>query len=392
MFSKRGGFDLALNALAGQAAATPPAWDLTVSNPTNVGLPLDQDAVRRVIGAVDPSKYEPDPRGLSSARCALGRQLDWNPDHLVLTATTSEAYSSLIKLFCDPGDHVLIPEPSYPLLSMLTRLEGVAAIPYRFQYDGNWHIDRPSFAEGLDSRSKLILAVSPNNPTGAYLSDEDLEFLLSHGLPVVVDEVFAAYDLRAKEASRLRHSHTSSGLLFALGGLSKAVALPQLKLSWIAVSGDEERVGRALAQLDVITDTYLCANEPAQRALPGLLSPLSGARRQIIFERLEHNRQSALLLQKEVPEMTALPVQGGWYQVLRLPRLMSEEDWVLRLLRHGVLVQPGWFYDFPDEAWVVVSLLTPPEAFNEGMGCLGRVVTAAIEDNSPDAQHVGSAR
>ncbi|MGD8825220.1 MAG: pyridoxal phosphate-dependent aminotransferase [Myxococcales bacterium] len=389
MLSKRGDFDLALNALARQVAATPPVWDLTVSNPTNVGLSLDQDAVRRVIGTVDPSKYEPDPRGLSSARCALGRQLDWNPDHLVLTATTSEAYSFLIKLFCDPGDHVLIPEPSYPLLSMLTRLEGASVAPYRFRYDGDWHIDRASFLEHLDSQPKLIFVVSPNNPTGAYLSEDDLEFVSSHGLPVVVDEVFAAYDLRAKEASPLRHSRALSGLSFALGGLSKAAALPQLKLSWIAVSGDEERVERAQAQLDVITDTYLSANELTQRALPGLLSKLSQARRQIVFERLEHNRQSALLLRDDVPEMTVLPVQGGWYQVLRLPGVMSEEDWVIRFLQHGVLVQPGWFYDFPDEAWVVVSLLTPPEAFAEGMACLGRVVAASIQNNPPDGSHAG---
>lgn len=377
VFSKRGGFDLALNALARAVEKSPPAWDLTVSNPTRVGLELDDEAIRRAIGAADPTCYAPHPRGLVSARRALGKQLDWDPEHLLLTATTSEAYSLLIKLFCDPGDRVLIPEPSYPLLSMLTRLEGVVAVPYGFYYDGQWHIDNAALLEHLDPRVKLILAVSPNNPTGAYLSDEELDSLLSHGLPLVVDEVFAPYDLRRTEARALRHTKANSGLLFALGGLSKSAALPQLKLSWIAASGDETRIERVLSQLDVIADTYLSANEVTQRALPRLLTEPSAARCSQIFERLQHNRQSAQSLQWQAPEISVLPVQGGWYQVLRLPALMSEERWVLELVQHGVLVQPGWFYDFADEPWVVVSLVTAPRVFAEGLNRLGEVVAAA---------------
>lgn len=369
---------MALNPVARAVAAKPPAWDLTVSNPTSAGIAFDQAAVRQAILAADANTYDPHPRGLVSARHALARELDWNPDDLVLTATTSEAYSFLIKLFCDPGDHVLIPEPSYPLLSMLTRLEGVTAAPYRFQYDGEWHVDRASLLEHLGSRAKLILAVSPNNPTGAYLSNGDLEFLSSHGLPVVIDEVFAAYDVRAEEVSPLRHSRASSGLLFALGGLSKAVGLPQLKLSWIAVSGDEDEVQHALAQLDVIADTFLSASQIAQEALPGILSGPSLERRNRIFKRLRENLQLVQSLPGRVPEVSVLSVQGGWYQVLRLPALMSEERWVVELLDRGVLVQPGWFYDFPEEPWVVVSLLTPPPIFAEGLERLGRAVAAAV--------------
>jgi hypothetical protein len=305
----------------------------------------------------------------------LSEALNWNPDHLVLTATTSEAYSALIKLFCDPGDQVLIPEPSYPLLPMLARLEGVVASPYSFRYDGQWHIDRTAFAEGMGPAVNLILAVSPNNPTGAYLSEEDLAFLSSQGVPLVIDEVFAPYDLRHARPQALRQSNAHSGLRFALGGLSKAAALPQLKLSWIAVSGEERLVEKALAQLDLITDTYLSVNEITQRALPSLLSASEG-RRGLVFERLQQNRQNLGELLRGAPEITALPPEGGWYQVLRLPNFLSEEDWVLRFLERGVLVQPGWFYDFPEEAWVIVSLLTEPRAFSAGML---KVVEAQIE-------------
>jgi len=306
----------------------------------------------------------------------LGDRLGWNPDHLVLTATTSEAYSSLLKLFCDPGDHVLIPEPSYPLLPMLARLEGVVAVPYAFRFDGQWHVDRSAFLERMSPRPTLVVAVSPNNPTGAFLSANDLDFLSSHGLPVIVDEVFAAYDLRREQVSALQHTKASAGLLFALGGLSKAAALPQMKLSWMAVSGAETLVRRALAQLDLITDTYLSVNELTQRALPSILAA-SEERRRLVFERLKQNRQSLREILGDAPEISALPPEGGWYQVLRLPNVLSEQEWVLSFLARGVLVQPGWFYDFPDEAWVVVSLLTKPRSFSEGMRRVVQVVASA---------------
>ena len=373
MFSKRGAFDLALNAVARAAEKSPPKWDLTSSNPTNVDFAFD-DEVQRAVRATSSTIYDPQSRGVASARRVLGEQLGWDPDRLVLTATTSEAYSFLIKLFCDPGDRVLIPEPSYPLLSMLARLEGAVAAPYVFRYDGEWHIDRPAFLESLDPAAKLILAVSPNNPTGAFLSSEDLAFLLSHGLPVVLDEVFAAYELRREQAPPLRHTEARSGLLFALGGLSKAAALPQLKLSWVAVLGDEKQVERALRQLDLITDTYLSVNDITQRALPSLLTA-SVERRRLVFERLRQNLQQVGPMLRDVPEVSVLPVEGGWYQVLRLPKVQSEEGWVLGFLERGVLVQPGWFYDFPDEAWVVVSLLTPPQTLSQG---LHRIVESIV--------------
>jgi hypothetical protein len=260
----------------------------------------------------------------------------------------------------------MIPEPSYPLLHMLARLEGAVAVPYPFRYDGDWHIDRAAFLEQLDPRPKLIISVSPNNPTGAFLSPDDLDFLLSHGLPVILDEVFAAYDLRREQPSPLAHATTGSGLLFSLGGLSKAAALPQLKLSWIAVSGDEAQVDRTLRQLDLVTDTYLSVNDVTQRTLPSLLAA-SVERRRLLFERLQQNRRSAVRLLRGAPEISTLPVQGGWYQVLRLPKTRSEEDWALGFLDRGVLVQPGWFYDFLDEPWIVISLLTPPPILSEGL-------------------------
>jgi aspartate/methionine/tyrosine aminotransferase len=374
MFSKRGAFDLAPNAIARAAAARPPTHDLTPSNPTRVDLVFDDEALLFALRGVVPTVYDPEPRGLAPARAALGELLGWNPDRLVLTGTTSDAYSFLIKLFCDPGDRILIPEPSYPLLQMLARLEGAVAVPYASRYDGDWHIDRAAFLDHLAERPKLIIAVSPNNPTGGFLCADDLGFLLSHGLPVIVDEVFAAYDLRREQPSALTHAKTRSGLLFALGGLSKAAALPQLKLSWIAVSGDESQVDRALPQLDLVTDTYLSVNDLTQRALRPLLAASVG-RRRLVFERLQENRRSAVRLLQDAPEISALPVRGGWYQVLRLPKTRSEEDWALDFLERGVLVQPGWFYDFPDEPWIVISLLTPPSTLTEG---LQRIIESVV--------------
>ena len=376
MFSKRGAFDVTPNALARATQRTPPRWDLTGSNPTNAGLAFGDSALQMQQASL--ALYDPHPRGLASARRSLGAQLDWNPEHLVLTSTTSEAYSSLMKLFCDPGDHVLIPEPSYPLLPMLARLEGVVASPYSFRYDGQWHIDRADFLERIGPRVKLIVAVSPNNPTGAFLSADDLEFLLSHGVPLVLDEVFAAYDLRREQCSALQHTRSRSGLLFALGGLSKAAALPQLKLSWMAVSGAENLVQRALGQLDLITDTYLSVNDLTQQGLPALLTAAE-ERRGLLFERLQQNRGTLAELLRSAPEISALPTEGGWCQVLRLPNVLSEQEWVLGFLKSGVLVQPGWFYDFPDEAWVIVSLLTEPRIFSQGLNRIVQSVAAAVD-------------
>ncbi len=375
-FSKRAGFDPTPHALARAAAANAPTWDLTISNPTQAGFSFDERALHEAIGSVRARSYDPAPRGIAAARHELAVALGWRAEHLVLTATTSEAYSFLIKLFCDPGDAVLIPEPGYPLLRMLAQLEGVVPEPYGLRYDGEWHVDPAALEERLDASVKLIFAVSPNNPTGAYLTDDDLERLLDFGVPVVVDEVFASYDLRREHPSSLRHTKTESGLLFALGGLSKAAALPQLKLSWMALSGDEALLERALAQLDLITDAYLSTNEVTQRALSSLLS-LAHDRRRLVFDRLRQNRRSALRLAQDVAEISALPVQGGWYQVLRLPHVMSEEQWALGFLDRGVLVQPGWFYDFSDEPWAVVSLLTPTEVFSEGLGRIGQTVVDA---------------
>lgn len=376
MFSKRGAFDLTPNSLARATQRTQPRWDLTGSNPTNEGLAFGDLALQMQQASL--ALYDPHPRGLASARRSLGAQLDWNREHLVLTSTTSEAYSSLMKLFCDPGDHVLIPEPSYPLIPILARLEGVVASPYSFRYDGQWHIDRADFLERIGPRVKLIVAVSPNNPTGAFLSADDLEFLLSHGVPLVLDEVFAAYDLRREQCSALQHTQSLSGLLFAFGGLSKAAALPQLKLSWMAVSGAENLVQRALGQLDLITDTYLSVNDVTQHGLPALLT-VAEERRGLVFERLQQNRGTLGELLRSAPEISALPTEGGWCQVLRLPNVLSEQEWVLGFLKSGVLVQPGWFYDFPDEAWVIVSLLTEPRIFSEGLRRIVQSVAAAVD-------------
>jgi len=377
LYSKRSGFDLAPNAVARALVVNPPRWDLTMSNPTRAALGFDDAALEAALWSADPARYEPDPRGHQVAREALAQALSTDAERLVLTASTSEAYSYLIKLFCDPGGRVLVPEPSYPLLSMIAQYEGVIAAPYPLRYDGSWHVDRHALRRSFDSRAKLILTVSPNNPTGAFLSEGDRDALLALGAPVVCDEVFAPYVLRRDVPAPLEHKRVDHGLLFALGGLSKAAGLPQLKLSWIEASGESQLVDAALARLELIADTYLSVATPVQHALAGLLA-VSEGRRRLIFERVKENHALVARTLAQVPELTSLPVDGGWYQVVRLPNILSEEAWVLGLLENGVLVQPGWFYDFSDAPWVVLSLLTPPRLLAQGLERMVETVADAL--------------
>jgi len=373
--SSRSSFDLAPNrlslALARARQEERVILDLTESNPTRAGLPYARATILDALASADALLYEPSPFGLWSAREAVARELEVDPARIVLTASTSEAYAFLFKLLCDPGDEVLVPVPSYPLFEHLARLEAVRAVPYRLAYDGRWHVDVDSLRDAVSPRTRAIVTVSPNNPTGSYLKHAELAALSSLGLPIVSDEVFASYPLREDPTRATSALEAQGTLVFALGGLSKLAALPQMKLAWIAVGGDAPDLTDAMARLEVLADAFLSVGTPVQHALPHLLAsrgPAEGA----IQTRTRTNLE---LLRSRVSGTagTLLDVEGGWYATLRIPATRSEETWALELLEQdGVYVHPGHFFDFEREAYLVLSLLTPEPTFAEGVS---RIVT-----------------
>jgi alanine-synthesizing transaminase len=352
--------------------------DLSESNPTQVGLAYPAHLLAPL---ADPAAltYQPQPLGLRSAREAIAgeferRSAHIDPDHLVLSASTSEAYSWLFKLLCDPGDTVLIPQPSYPLFEYLTRLEGVNTAPYQLTYHGRWEVDLHSL-ERAPTRTRAVLAVSPNNPTGSFLSPRDISGLMEicrrREWALIVDEVFADYpvDVEAPLTDIAAHADV---LTFTLGGASKSVGLPQVKLGWTLVGGPAQARDQALATLEVIADTFLSVSTPVQLAAPELLR--SGAAiRDGIRRRVLDNLVVARRLVGDYPACDLLPVEGGWSALLRVPAWRREETIVLDLLeREHVLVHPGYFFDMPHEAFLVVSLLPEPAAFADGFARLLR--------------------
>ena len=295
-------------------------------------------------------------------------------DRIVLTASTSESYSMLFKLLCDPGDEVLVPCPSYPLFEHLTRLDGVASVPYPLEHHGRWTIDLDSLVGAISTRTRAVLVVSPNNPTGSYVSAAELEAVAAvcerHALALIGDEVFRSYPLATTDAFHPSVLEQGRALAFSLGGLSKSVGLPQVKLGWIGLGGPDALVGQALARLEVISDTYLSLSAPVQHAVATLLDDATTVRDQIA-DRVRHNASVLVDLTKQHPANRVLPPEGGWSAVIQVPATRSEEELVLDLLeRQRVLVHPGYFFDFPREAYLVVSLLPEPGQFRQGISAL----------------------
>jgi alanine-synthesizing transaminase len=352
-------FTLRETALARAVADRGPVIDLTASNPTTVGLPAPDATLPAA------AVYAPDPRGLLGARAAIGRYHGVAPEQVLLTASTSEAYSWLLKLLCDPGDEVLVPQPSYPLFDDLIALEGVRAVPYPLRWDGEWHLDAAALPVG--ARTRAVLAVSPGNPAGAYLKAEELSALARTGLPLVCDEVFADFPA-APDPRRVRSAAAQAeALTFSLSGLSKVCGLPQLKLGWIVAGGpgaEEE-----LRRLELIADTYLSVSTPVQLAAPELLAARHGFQ-QALNSRLAQNRRTLQEARGPHAPWDVLRSEGGWSAVLSVPRSRSEEQWALALLEAGVLVHPGYFFDFPSGAQLVVSLLPEPAEFARGAALL----------------------
>jgi hypothetical protein len=377
MFSSRLPDRLAPNALARalarRRASGTPMLDLTETNPTRVGIAFADDVLAPL---ADPrgERYDPAPLGMADARAAVAadyaRQgLPVDPDRVVLAASTSDAYGILFKLLCDPGTGVLVPQPSYPLFDFLTRLEGVVSQPYRIECHGRWSIDRGSVEAAVTPATRAVLAVSPNNPTGSMLRRVDLgwldAFCARRNLALIVDEVFAEYPI-APGPDAARAIGEREALTFVLGGLSKSAGLPQVKLGWTVVCGPAKHVADAIARLDVICDTYLAVSTPAQIAAGRLIESGRG-RRARIADRVRANMATARTRAVRYPAVTLFEPEGGWSAVMQVPASQSEEALVLRLVEDaGVIVHPGYYFDFPREAFVVVS---PPSSPTRSIGC-----------------------
>ncbi len=403
MFARRTNWNLSPNALSAaldeQRASGREVLDLTLSNPTLAGFEYPQELIARALSDARALRYEPAAKGMPAARQAIaryyaGQGMAVDPERLILTVSTSEAYSYCFRLLCDPGDEVLVPLPSYPLFEFLAAIEDVRLVPYELVYDHGWQIEFESLRRGLGARSRAILVVQPNNPTGSYVKPWEFERLNAlcreHDLALIADEVFLDYRVEAAEALSFANASAegASALSFVLSGLSKISGLPQMKLAWICCGGPGELVAAAMGRLEIIADTFLSPSTPVQLAAPALLEARHGIQRQI-GERVRANlaeldrqlaraacagsaadadRSNLISANASSALCRRLRVEGGWCVVLRVPAVRSDEELVLALLREtGVLAHPGHFYDFPGEGYLVLSLITPERDFADGV-------------------------
>jgi alanine-synthesizing transaminase len=377
MFSRRTDWNLTPNRLTlahrAALASGKKIIDLTISNPTRAEIQYNETAILDALRNPRSLDYDPQPKGLRSARNSVAAYYDpiIDPESLILTTSTSEGYSFVFRLLCNPGDEILVPKPSYPLFDFLAELQDVNLVPYSLIYDHGWQIDFHSLENAITQKSRGIVLVHPNNPTGSYVGAQERQDLNDvcekHKLTLIVDEVFLDY---THDKPQPTFTANRDALTFTLSGISKISALPQMKLAWIAVSGPPAEVDSAMQRLEVIADTYLSLNAPVQLAAPVLLDQRNAIQPQLM-QRLTSNLAELdhqLTLQKSC---SRLKVQGGWYAVLRIPATRSDEDFAIELLqRSGVLVHPGHFYDFPNDGYLVLSLIATEEEFRSGVSAM----------------------
>jgi alanine-synthesizing transaminase len=378
MFSSRTNWNLKPNrlaeALARHKSGGRRLLDLTASNPTECGFTYDAAAIARALSNPAALQYHPDPRGLKTAREAVShyyseRKVQLSPDDLLLTVSTSEAYSYIFCLLCNPGDQLLVPAPSYPLFDFLADLNDVKLTRYALFYDHGWHIDLHALRQAITPQTRGIIVVHPNNPTGHYTSPEEVAALNAicsdHKIAIIADEVFLDFSLTG--APQPSFVANNPALTFTVSGISKICGLPQMKLAWLAVNGPQELKTGALSRLELIADTYLSMNAPIQLAAPSLLEQRGSFQQQL----MARVRSNLAALDKDLAQqctVSRLEIQGGWYAVLRVPATRSDEELALELLeKHDVYVHPGHFYDFPGDGYLVVSLITPEQEFSEGV-------------------------
>jgi len=378
MFSDRANWNLSPNrlseALARHRANGKPFVDLTASNPTECGFSYDTSAILQSLSNPSALSYDPDPRGLESARRAVAAYYDARGDRIAvedifLTTSTSEAYSFVFRLLCDPGDELLIPAPSYPMFDFLARICDVKLLRYPLLYDHGWQIDFHALEQAITSRTRGIIVVNPNNPTGHYANaaafDRLNEICSTRQIAIIADEVFLDFTLAQKRPRSFAANRAA--LTFTMSGLSKIAGLPQMKVAWLIAGGPEPWKSQALARLEIIADTYLSMNAPVQLAIPVFLEQRHSFQQQL----MARVRANLAVLDRRLAAQkpcSRLEVAGGWYAVLRVPATRSDENLAIELLEHcGVYVHPGHFYDFPGDGYLVVSLITPEKDFAQGI-------------------------
>jgi alanine-synthesizing transaminase len=349
--------------------------DLTISNPTEAGFDFDRSAIKAATSEAMDAPYRPEPKGMQLAREAVAGYyaeqqvpVKVDPANIVITASTSEAYSYLFRLVCEPGDEVLAAQPSYPLFDFLADIQDVKLTQYPLFYDHGWHVDLHTLRRALTPRTRAVMVVNPNNPTGSFVSnqerDELAEICVQRDIPLIVDEVFLDYPFTEAPQS---FAGETRAMTFTLSGLSKIAGMPQMKVAWLVANGPDERVGGAMERLEVIADTYLSVSTPMQHAIPAMLAVRSAFQSQLRV-RLHTNLEQ---LDAELAKQhlcSRLAVQGGWYATLRVPVTGSDEDLAVALLeRAQVVAHPGHFFDFTSDGYLVLSLMTPESVFAEGV-------------------------
>jgi len=381
MFAKRTSWNLETNrlstALSAHQAAGKPFLDLTISNPTECGFHYGQESILAALRNPASLKYEPNPRGLAVARNAVveyyfRRNITIPPDDIFLGTSTSEAYSYVFRTLCDPGDNLLIPAPSYPLFEFLADIQDVHLVRYPLFYDHGWHIDFHAIEQAITPRTRGIIVVNPNNPTGNFFKPSEISKLsqicVARDLAIIADEVFLDFALKTDQPPSF--AANSAVLTFTLSGISKICGLPQMKVAWLILSGPQREKTEASARIEVIADTFLSLNTPIQSALPTLLAQRHEFQEQL----LARARQNLAELDRQLglqKSSSRLEVEGGWNTILRVPATRSDEDLALELLAtKSVFVHPSHFYDFPSEGFLVLSLITPPVDFSEGISRL----------------------
>jgi len=382
MFSRRTGWKLTVNrftqAQRELAESGREMLDLTVSNPTRVGLAYDTETILKSLSSPAVLDYDPQPRGLRNAREAVAAYYSEDhassvgPESIILTTSTSEGYSYIFRLLCNHDDEVLVPKPSYPLFEFLADLQDVKLVPYPLVYDHGWQVDFHSLSKAVTQRTRAVVIVHPNNPTGSYISSAERialnDFCRANNLALIVDEVFLDY---AHDGAHRPSFVTNQDVLtFTLSGLSKISALPQMKLGWSVTSGPKDEVNAAMERLEIIADTYLSVSTPTQVAA-GVLLDARKKLQPVLCDRVRQNLAQLDLQLGRNKSCCRLEIEAGWYAVVRMPATQSDEDLAIRLIRtKSVLVHPGHFYDFTDDGFLVLSLITAPDVSREGVRCI----------------------
>jgi alanine-synthesizing transaminase len=381
MFAKRTNWNLETNrlsaALSAHRAARKPIIDLTLSNPTECGFLYDREAILNALRNPAALRYEPNPRGLDVARGAVAqyyaeRAAIVSNDDIFLTTSTSEAYSYVFRTLCDPGDELLIPAPSYPLFEFLADIQDVRLVRYQLIYDHGWQIDFHALEQAITPRTRGVIVVHPNNPTGHFTKPAEMrklnELCAAREIALIADEVFLDFEL--KKTPITTFAANSEALTFTMSGLSKICGLPQMKAAWLVVSGPEALKVDALARLEVIADTYLSMGAPTQWAMPTLLGQRHAFQKQVI-DRVSENLSELDRQLARQKSCSRLEVEGGWNAVIRVPATLSDEDLALELLAtQSVYIHPGHFYDFPSDGHLVLSLIIPSQTFRDGLRSL----------------------